>query len=59
MKGCNFIKTKDPGTKDALVSEGFELIDETGGVYTFLNDPGKEFSKKGRLKMEYSDMLCI
>lgn len=32
-----FIKTTDKETVDKLLAEGFQLVSNQGGVYTFLN----------------------
>jgi hypothetical protein len=39
-----FIKTTDKTTADKLMSGGFKLISQVGSVYTFLNNPPKNFS---------------
>ena len=36
-----FIKTKDEETRNILMREGFEMIDYSAGVWTFLNCPMK------------------
>ena len=36
-----FIKTKDEETRNTLVREGFDLVDYSAGVWTFLNCPKK------------------
>lgn len=54
-----FIKTKDEETKDKLVKYGFELIDFSGGVYTFLNSPTMNFKKQDDEKIVYSNILTV
>ena len=51
-----FIKTKDEETKDKLVKCGFELIDFSGGVYTFLNSSTMNFED---VKIVYSNILSV
>ena len=38
-----FIITKDKPTADKLISAGFSIISKHGDVYTFLNQPPKNF----------------
>lgn len=38
-----FITTTDKQTAEKLMSEGFELVSQSGSVYTFLNQPPKNF----------------
>lgn len=40
----NFIKTTDKETADNLLLCGFQLISNTCGTYTFLNQQVKNFS---------------
>lgn len=44
----NFIKVSDPEMVKQLTEEGYTLISEDGGVFTFLNDDiaTTKFSKK-------------
>lgn len=53
-----FVKTTHKATAELLKAEGLELIDESDGVWTFLNCPGKgaNFDSK---KVAYSNKLCI
>ena len=55
-----FIKTTDPGTRDNLLEEGFQMISSSAGMYTFLNDPQKvvrvHFANEIS-KLTYSDKL--
>ena len=57
----NFIKTTDKETADKLISEGFELVSQSGNVYTFLNKPPKNFSfdKVDKKKMAYTNILSM
>ena len=56
-----FIKTTDKPTADKLVAEGFKLISQVGSVYTFLNQPPKNFNFEGvdKKKMEYDNTLSL
>lgn len=54
----NFIKTKDVETKNLLIKEGFKLISENQGVYTFLNDTLKRFSDDNH-KITYTNILHV
>ena len=40
----NFIKTTDKETADKLISVGFQLVSQSGSVYTFLNQTPINFS---------------
>ena len=57
----NFIKSTDVSTAEKLSSLGFQRIDITNGIYTFLNSGKIQFSNddidKG--KIQYSNMLSI
>ena len=57
----NFIKTTDKETADKLISEGFQLVSQDNGVYTFLNQLPKNFSfdEVDRKKMAYTNMLNV
>lgn len=39
-----FIKTTDKPTADKLTAAGFKLISKVGNIYTFLNQPPKNFN---------------
>ena len=53
-----FIKTKDEETSKTLMQEGFELVDYTNGVWTFVNNVERTliFEKN---KVAYSNTICI
>ena len=57
----NFIKTTDKETADKLMSEGFQLVSEKCGVYTFLNQPPKNFSfnEADKKKVAYTNILSM
>ena len=53
-----FIKTSDSETKKTLIELGYQLISDTNGVATFLNDAKIAFDKKEN-KVIYSNKLEI
>lgn len=57
----NFIKTTDKETADKLMLSGFQLVSHVGNMYTFLNQPPKNFSFDGidRNKYAYSNILSV
>jgi hypothetical protein len=57
----NFIKTTDKETADKLISVGFQLVSQSGSVYTFLNQPPKNFifDEVDKKKMVYTNTLNI
>ena len=54
-----FIKTSDHETMNLLKVEGFELIDYSNGIWTFLNCPNKNINFENKKNIAYSNMLCI
>jgi hypothetical protein len=57
----NFIKTTDKETADKLIAEGFKLISQSGSMYTFLNQPSKQFdfNKIDNKKVVYDNKLNL
>ena len=56
----NFIKTSDMETANILSALGFQKVDETNGIHTFLNCVNIQFSHKvDQKKITYSNVLCI
>lgn len=53
-----FVKTKDRETSKKMQDEGFQLIDESNGVWTFFYDEERPmtFNKD---KITYSNILCF
>lgn len=51
-----FIKTKDKETFESLQAEGFQLVDSSNGVWTFIND-SKKTLKFDNKKILYSNKL--
>jgi hypothetical protein len=57
----NFITTTDKETADKLMSAGFQIVSQNSGIYTFLNQPPKNFSfdEVDQKKMAYTNVLNI
>lgn len=57
----NFIMTTDKETADKLMTAGFQLVSQNGNVYTFLNQPPKNFifDKVDKKKMAYTNILSM
>ena len=53
-----FIKTKDLETSENLKHAGFELVDYTDGIWTFLNNTKCSLTFDNN-KVAYSNMLCF
>ena len=56
----NFIKTSDKPTADILINLGFQQVDFSSGIYTFLNTDKMQFSDDiDKSKIQYSKNRCI
>jgi hypothetical protein len=57
----NFIKTTDKETAEKLISEGFQLVSQSGNIYTFLNKPPKNFifDEADKRKIAYTNILSM
>ena len=57
----NFITTTDKETADKLISEGFQLVSQSGNTYTFLNQVSTNFNldETDKKKMVYTNMLSL
>ena len=57
----NFIKTTDEKTANQLIIEGFRLVSHVGNIYTFLNQPPKDFNfdTVDKKKVVYDNILSI
>lgn len=57
----NFITTTDKETADKLISAGFQLVSQSNGVHTFLNQLPTNFSfdEVDKKKMVYTNMLGL
>ena len=56
-----FIKTTDKETADKLISEGFKLVSQSNGVYTFLNQLPNNFNfdEADKKKVAYTNILSM
>ena len=57
----NFIKTTDTETANKLISCGFQLVSHIGNIYTFLNQPPKNFNfdNVDKKKVVYDNKLSL
>ena len=56
----NFIRTQDPKISDILKQQGFKLVDDKDGFFTFVNDKSLKFSNDiDTSKVHYTNMLCL
>ena len=56
----NFIRTTDASTATTLLRLGFQKVDESNGIYVFLNCGKKQFEENlDKSKIQYTNMLCI
>lgn len=53
-----FIKTQDLETSESLKKCGFELINYTDGIWTFVNDSNRPLTFDNN-KIAYSNTLCF
>ena len=53
-----FIKTQDLETSENLKKCGFELINYTDGIWTFVNDSNRPLTFDNN-KIAYSNTLCF
>lgn len=58
-KKMNFIVTTDEDTARVLSEEGFRLISNDNGKYTFENKPIELFVEKDVKKVVYTNMLTF
>ena len=56
-----FIKTTDAETANKLITFGFKVISEIGGVYTFLNETPQNmtFESVDQTKIVYDNKLSL
>ena len=56
-----FIKTKDKGTSDSLISSGVKLLSFENGIWTFLNEGKLTFEEKEKInnKVVYTNTLFV
>lgn len=56
----NFIKTTHSPTAEILQSLGFQLVNESNGIYTFLNTDKIMFSRDvDKSKIQYTNLLVF
>ena len=56
----NFIITKDAPTATLLLEQGYQKVQDSNGIYVFLNTDKINFSENiDKSKIQYSNMLCI
>lgn len=56
----NFVVTTDKETADKLIAEGFRLVSDVGGKYTFEAKSGNmNFDKIDTKKVVYTNMLSL
>lgn len=53
-----FVRTTDRETKDQLLKEGFQLVDDKNG-WVFLNKSTSTNLNFDELKLVYSNILCV
>jgi hypothetical protein len=59
-KKSNFVITTDKETANKLIAEGFRLVTEINGTYTFENKPGNlVFDKVDTKKLAYTNILSL
>lgn len=55
-----FIHTQDESTATTLINKGYQQIQFSNGIYTFLNTDKINFSENiDKSKIQYSNMLCV
>lgn len=57
----NFIKTTDKETAEKLSAYGFQLVSQTGDIYTFLNQLPNNFNfdNVDKTKVVYDNILSL
>lgn len=57
----NFIKTTDRETAEKLSAYGFQLVSQTGDIYTFLNQSPNNFNfdTVDKTKIVYDNILSL
>ena len=58
---CNFIITHDKTTAENMILSGFQVVSHVGDMYTFLNQPPKNFSfaSVDKSKVAYTNLLNV
>ena len=57
MKNKNFITTTDKETSEMLKAKGFQLIQDEGNKWTFLNDATMKFDRD--VKIQRTNILNL
>lgn len=56
----NFIKTSHSATAEILKNLGFQLVNKSNGIFTFLNSDKISFSNDvDKTKIQYSNILTF
>ena len=56
----NFITTKDAHTATLLSQQGYQLVQNSNGIYVFLNTDKLQFSNEIDItKLKYTNMLTF
>lgn len=57
---ANFIKTMDSRTANVLKKIGFQLVNESNGIFIFMNSDKIQFSNDiDKTKIQYSNILTF
>ena len=57
---ANFIKTMDSRTANVLKKIGFQLVNESNGIFIFMNSDKIQFSNDiDKSKIQYSNILTF
>ena len=54
-----FLKTTDSTTSENLKKLGFQVVNESNGMYIFLNTDKLQFSNIDKSKIQYSNILTF
>ena len=55
-----FITTQDEDTKNLLLREGFQLVEDSSNRWVFINIPGKfAVSSVDKTKVTQTDRVCV
>lgn len=56
----NFIRTQDECISKILQGQGFKLVDNKNGFFTFVNDKTLKFSDEiDTSKIHYTNIICL
>lgn len=54
-----FIKTTDAETAEKLKNAGFQLLSQSGNIFTFENNSTLQFTSTGDEKLVYTNKLAL